>query len=59
MAERIGVVFAKLPDYDYECLFVNDGSTDRTHAELESFGRAIPKCTLSILSRIEGNRRRW
>lgn len=35
LAERVAEVFANLPDYDYECLFVNDGSTDGTRKELE------------------------
>jgi dolichol-phosphate mannosyltransferase len=35
LADRIDAVFAGLPDYDYECLFVDDGSTDGTRAELE------------------------
>ena len=35
LAERIDAVFAELSEYEYECLFVNDGSTDRTHAVLD------------------------
>lgn len=35
VAERIAQVFDGLPEYDYECVFVNDGSTDGTRAELE------------------------
>ncbi len=33
--ERIVAVFASLPDYDVECVFVNDGSTDNTRAVLD------------------------
>ncbi|MDQ1300500.1 MAG: hypothetical protein QG637_418, partial [Chloroflexota bacterium] len=36
LSERIDAVFAQLPDYDYECLFVNDGSTDGTRAQLDA-----------------------
>ncbi len=35
LAEKITAVFRALPAYDYECLFVNDGSTDGTRRELE------------------------
>ena len=35
LAERIAAVFQGMPDYDYECLFVNDGSTDGTRDRLE------------------------
>jgi glycosyltransferase involved in cell wall biosynthesis len=35
LAGKIAAVFAGLPDYDYECLFVNDGSNDGTRAQLE------------------------
>jgi len=42
LAERIAAVFAKLPEYDYECLFVNDASTDGTRAQLEKLAAADP-----------------
>jgi len=35
LSEQIDAVFAGLPGYDYECLFVNDGSTDGTWEQLE------------------------
>ena len=35
LAAQIDGVFAKLPEYDYECVFANDGSTDGTRQELE------------------------
>lgn len=35
LSERIQAVFEQMPEYDYECLFVNDGSTDETGEELE------------------------
>lgn len=39
VAERIGQVFANLPEYDYECVFVNDGSTDGTRDQLDRLER--------------------
>ncbi len=36
VAERIRDVFAGLPDYEYECVFVNDGSADGTRAALDA-----------------------
>ena len=35
LAERIRAVFESLPDYEYECLFVNDGSSDGTGQQIE------------------------
>jgi len=43
LAERIEAVFEKLPDYDYECLFVNDGSTDGTREQLERARQRNPR----------------
>jgi len=46
LAEQIKAVFDRLPGYDYECLFVNDGSTDGTRGRInsaaESNGRVRP-----------------
>ncbi|MCP4639264.1 MAG: glycosyltransferase family 2 protein [bacterium] len=36
LAERVGAVFSELVDYDFEGVFVNDGSTDGTRAQLEA-----------------------
>ncbi len=36
LAERIHDTFRGLPDYDYEALFVNDGSTDGTRAAIDT-----------------------
>jgi glycosyltransferase involved in cell wall biosynthesis len=33
--ERISAVFANMPDYEFECLLVNDGSTDNTETVLD------------------------
>ncbi|GMV91804.1 MAG: hypothetical protein AMXMBFR82_15820 [Candidatus Hydrogenedentota bacterium] len=35
LANKVAEVFAGLPDYEYECLFVNDGSKDGTRARLD------------------------
>lgn len=35
LAEKVAEVFASLPEYDYECLFVNDGSKDGTRLRLD------------------------
>ncbi len=40
LAERIAAVFLDLPDYDYECVLVNDGSTDGTRAQLNALAAA-------------------
>lgn len=42
LAERIADVFRVLPDYEYECVFVNDGSTDGTREQLEKLAFADP-----------------
>lgn len=43
LAERIEAVFASLDDYEYECVFVNDGSTDGTGAQLARLSVANSK----------------
>jgi glycosyltransferase involved in cell wall biosynthesis len=43
LAERIAAVFDKLPGYEYECLFVNDGSTDGTREQIERVHQANPR----------------
>ncbi len=42
LAEQIEAVFDGLPDYDYECLFVNDGSTDGTRERLDALRAENP-----------------
>lgn len=42
LAAQINAVFAALPDYEYECLFVNDGSGDGTREEIEQLRRSNP-----------------
>lgn len=41
--ERIGAVFRELPEYAFEALFVNDGSRDRTRAEIDRLAAAHPE----------------
>ncbi len=42
LAESIQKVFATMPEFEYECVFVNDGSTDKTRAVLESISEDNP-----------------
>lgn len=42
VAERVAEVFASLPGYDHECVFVNDGSSDGTRAALDKLAAADP-----------------
>ena len=39
LGRRIMDVFASLSEYDYECLFVNDGSTDGTREQIDALSR--------------------
>ncbi len=43
LAERVATVFADLPGYDYECLFVNDGSSDATRARIDAENAKNPR----------------
>lgn len=43
LAEKIEHVFDALPDYAYECVFVNDGSADGTRAALDALGARNPR----------------
>lgn len=42
LLERVAAAFAPLADYEYECVFVNDGSTDGTRRELDSAASGNP-----------------
>lgn len=42
LAEQIEAVFGQMPEYEYECLFVNDGSTDGTRELLERLRETNP-----------------
>lgn len=43
LAERVIDVLSASHEYDYECLFVNGGSQDGTHAELDKLAAANPR----------------
>ncbi len=43
LAARVAAVFAATPAYDYECVFVNDGSTDGTRAALDRLAAENPR----------------
>jgi len=43
LAERIAAVFTGSAEYDYECLFVNDGSKDGTRAEIDRLHASDPR----------------
>ncbi|MBP8129177.1 MAG: glycosyltransferase family 2 protein [Candidatus Hydrogenedentes bacterium] len=40
--EKVAAVFATLPDYEYEILFVNDGSSDGTRAAMDALAAQDP-----------------
>lgn len=54
LAAKVAAVFAALPDYEYECLFVNDGSTDGTRAELERLQKENPRIRPVHMARNSG-----
>jgi glycosyltransferase involved in cell wall biosynthesis len=54
LAEKVAAVFAALPDYEYECLFVNDGSADGTRREIEAAHVRTPRVRPVHLARNRG-----
>ena len=48
---RISAVLATLPDYAWEILFINDGSTDATQLKIEALQRHDPRVGGILLSR--------
>ena len=48
---RISEVLATLPDYAWEILFINDGSTDATQLKIEALQRHDPRVGSILLSR--------
>src|SRR5262249_35246082 len=49
--ERISNVFAQLPNYDYEIIFVNDGSSDTSLSAINHAAQASPKVRVLDFSR--------
>lgn len=43
LARHVDAAFAGLDGYDYECVFVNDGSTDGTRAQLDRLAAENPR----------------
>lgn len=43
LSKQIEAVFAEIPDCEYECLFVNDGSTDGTRETLDQLAKSHPQ----------------
>ena len=43
LVDKIKRVFEQLPDHDYECLLVNDGSTDGTRDAIERQAAETPE----------------
>jgi glycosyltransferase involved in cell wall biosynthesis len=43
LAQKVEEAFAGLPEWSYECLFVNDGSTDDTRGQLAQLHAANPR----------------
>jgi len=43
LAEQIAFVFERLPQFDYECVFVDDGSTDGTGEAIDELCEADPR----------------
>lgn len=54
LSAKVDNVFEALPDYEYECLFVNDGSTDGTRTELDRLAEANRRVRPIHLSRNYG-----
>jgi len=54
LAEKIRDAFAPLSDYDFECILVNDGSTDQTGERLVEAHRRDPRVTPLTLVRNSG-----
>jgi len=55
LSEKIVTIFQGLPDYDYEIIFVNDGSTDNSYTKITNLARKNKKVKLLDFSRNFGN----
>ncbi|MFY7815247.1 MAG: glycosyltransferase family 2 protein, partial [Chryseobacterium taeanense] len=53
--EKINAVFSGLSDYDFEIIFVNDGSRDRTQQKLEELSQEHEKVKFIEFSRNFGH----
>ncbi|WKS94707.1 glycosyltransferase family 2 protein [Riemerella columbina] len=53
--QKIKAVFENLPAYDFELIFVNDGSRDRTQQELEAMAAEFPEVKYIEFSRNFGH----
>lgn len=53
--EKINAVFSGLSDYDFEIIFVNDGSRDRTQQKLEELAQQYDKVKFIEFSRNFGH----
>jgi polyisoprenyl-phosphate glycosyltransferase len=53
--ERLTAVMQSLPEYDYELVFIDDGSTDATHARLLEFHAQDPHLRIIKFSRNFGH----
>ncbi len=55
LSEKIETIFQGLPDYDYEIIFVNDGSTDNSYSKIVGIAKENHKIKLLDFSRNFGN----
>lgn len=53
--QEIDRVFSSIPDYDYEIIFVNDGSTDATQIQLEDLSKRFARVKFLEFSRNFGH----
>jgi dolichol-phosphate mannosyltransferase len=54
LARKVQEVFAQLPDWSYECIFVDDGSTDDTREQLKRLQEESPTVRSLRLTRNMG-----